>query len=278
MLSFYKKLENDIVHSLTKGPVPTRSLIKKLAEERRVTEQGVYKALRFLIDQEVVTKGERTIGLSAAWIERLVSFTEQVTQNYVSSELNDPMRLKEGEKMRYSFSEYTRFDTHWLHVFLLLMKKTGAPAFFLYPHMWFSIPRKEASSILYEWSKRNQRFLFRVNTGSTDLDKDIRKRLENEQVQISSNPSLTASVTKYSVAIADFLLSFDIPEQMARDIENIYEKNANIDSAQKDFKHLIQQPWKIRLTVEKNSKKALLFRRRVAKDFYISPEIRQLWL
>lgn len=279
MLSFYKGIENDIIAHLAEGSLPTKALVKTIAGERSVTDQGVYKALKYLIDNEVVTKEKRTVGLSYAWLERLVAFTDDVAREYEMSDMNDFLRLNDKEKASYTFTEYFKSDTHWAHIFFLLAKRIDAPIFLLSAHNWFVIARPDTESVIYEWANRAQRHMYTLTKSNTALDKAAQKTIESDFVHFYHDEDMSAPLNHFVTVIGDFIFDFIIPEHVADTIEKYYAMYTELNEESIGaFRTLSDTKWPVKFTVEKNVAKARKLRRRIAKDFFISADVKKKWL
>ncbi|NTV22713.1 MAG: hypothetical protein HGB03_04130 [Candidatus Yonathbacteria bacterium] len=279
MLSFYKGIENDIIKRLANGPLSAKALVKEIARERKVTDQGVYKALKYLVDEEVITKQKRSVGLSHAWVERLSEFADDVVQAYEVSEMNDFLHLEDGGKVSYTFTEYIKADVHWAHIFFMLAKRTDAPIFFLSPHDWFIVARPDTESVLYSWAERAQRHIYTMMKRNTPLDKATEKLLSGDFVHLYCDSDVNAPMNHFTTSIGDFIFDFIIPEHVADEMEELYRAHTEINEETTiAFRALTNKKWPVRFTVEHNAKKSLKFRRRLAKDFFIPADVREGWL
>ncbi len=279
MLSFYKGIENDIIAHLTEGPLPAKTLVKTIVAERGVTDQGVYKALKYLIDGEVVTKEKRSVGLSHAWVERLVAFADDVARKYEMSDMNDFLRLNDKEKVSYTFTEYFKSDIHWAHIFFLLAKRTDAPIFLLSPHNWFIIARPDTESVLYDWANRSKRHMYTLTKGNTALDRAAQATIESDFVHFYHDEEMSTPLNRFVTVIGDFIFEFIIPERIADTMEEYYATYTEFNEESIGaFRALSDTKWPAKFTVEKNAKKALKLRRRIAKDFFIPADVKEKWL
>lgn len=87
-------IKETIIALLAKGVIDSTKLQKQVEENKKVTKQGFYKALRELIAEEVVVKNKQLVALSNLWVNKLQSFVTQVDEQYKQS--SDFIALQEG--------------------------------------------------------------------------------------------------------------------------------------------------------------------------------------
>lgn len=119
-----------------------------------MTAQGVYKALRKLKREEVITVHGKMVSLSLIWIERQIAKYSGIAQTYQTARReNYFLQLHPGEHVAFKFKTLRELDLFWTHAFVLLEAQTKKelPMYAVVPHDWFSSLRPESDKI---WSKK----------------------------------------------------------------------------------------------------------------------------
>ena len=70
-----------ILDILTKGPIDGVNLLEQVNIKLSVSKQGLYKALRELMRDEVIIKEKKLFTLNKVWLSRLKDFVEESEQN-----------------------------------------------------------------------------------------------------------------------------------------------------------------------------------------------------
>ena len=207
MLFIEDRLENKIIGKLSKGSISSPDLIAMIVKENKVTEQGAYKALSFLLDNEIVTKSKKLISLNTLWIEQLRDFSNNVSDVYSVNDFNSFLNLENKEKITYHFKNTTKLDIYWLHLILLLLKRFKDNPFVIFnPHCWFMIERPTTESAFFQWINKNKRPMFFLIGAKSKLDKAVKKQLESKYVKIELDFEGKFPKDKYVSVVGDYII------------------------------------------------------------------------
>lgn len=277
MIFIENRLENKIIEKLSKGSISSPDLILAIAEEWKVTEQGVYKALAFLIDNEIVTKSKKTLSLNTFWIEKLRTFSENISENYYIKDFNDFLSLEEKEKLTYSFKDTTKLDIHWMHIVLMMLKRYQDSPFVIYnPHCWFMLDRTETEPAFFDWINKNKKMTFYLLGGKTKLDKALKKKIQSENIKVEIDTEDILPKDKYITIIGDYIIYSVYGEKFTNDVNTFFDNHSELNAETiKDFKEGILKNNKSKITIEKNRVKANKFFKQMTKNHYVPLEIKK---
>ena len=149
-----KNIEKAIIEALEPGPTGKADLIKGISHKTGVTAQGVYKSLRKLKKEEVVTIHNKMVSLSFIWIEGQISRYSKIAQTYQTpGRENYFLQLKPGEHITFKFRTLRELDLFWAHTFILLEAQVSKeiPMYAIVPHDWFSYARPDSDMV---WTKK----------------------------------------------------------------------------------------------------------------------------
>ena len=169
-----KNITEMIIEALEAGPKEKARLIKETCLSSGTTVQGVYKVLRELKQNEVITIHNGVVGFSIVWIEQQILKYSKIAQTYqIPTRESYFLQLKSGESIVFKFRTLRELELFWTHSFVLLGTQTAkeTPMFAVVPHDWFSIARPGSDEI---WTKRlgdGNRPQGVVITHPTELDK-----------------------------------------------------------------------------------------------------------
>jgi len=274
MIFIENRLENRIIEKLSRGSILSPDLISQISKQHDVTEQGVYKALSFLLDNEIVTKNKKLLSLNTLWIERLKNFTNSVSEIYSIDDFNDFLLLDDKERLTYHFKNTTKLDIHWMHIVLLMLKRFKDSPFVIYnPHCWFMMERPHTESVFFEWINKNRRPTFFLIGGNARLDKLVKKQLTTEYVKIELNTDNKFPKDKYVAIIGDYIIYSSYGANFNKKIDTFFSAHAELDQNTIDgFKNTLQRDSEPKIVVERNRSKAIKLSKQITKNHYVSLE------
>jgi hypothetical protein len=277
MIFIENRLENRIIDKLSKGSILSPDLISQISKEQGVTDQGVYKALSFLLDNEIVTKNKKLLSLNTLWIERLKNFTSSVSETYSTDDFNDFLLLDDKERLTYHFKNTTKLDIHWMHIVLLMLKRFKDTPFVIYnPHCWFMMERPHTESVFFDWINENKRTTFFLVGGNTKLDKIVKKQLGTEYVKIELDNEYKFPKDKYVAIIGDYIIYSSYGANFNKKIDTFFNSHIELNKDTIDgFKNTLQRDTEPKIVVERNKVKAIKLSKQITKNHYVSLEAKE---
>jgi hypothetical protein len=271
-------LKSLILEILSGGPEKGVDLIEKIKNIRKgTTKQGVYKALRLLIEEKIVVKYRKNLMLNQIWLNKINKFVEQTDKNYLAGEKEKKTDtldwMKEGSKMSYNFDSYNLLDKFHSHIFSLIIKKTDpqSPLYVYNPHEWFVLKTnlKENEDYLIEWLDERDRQLYFTVGHETFLDKRFREKYSSEKFEIAIDEKTGYPENCYINIIGNYVIEMKNDTRFAEKIHAIYKNTINENEASEKIKALIKTKHKIKMILSCNIQKAKKLKAKLGKNFLI---------
>lgn len=268
IFSTNESLEERFIRYLLEKDQTVKGLRKYLADEgRKVTIQGVYKALRLLVAEEVVIKRGTLYSLSEEWRNRTID---------TLSKSNNRFELAEGERISFDLASLVHLDQQWKNVVLPLHEAyPTAPVFFYNPHeIWIHLndSRKESEQIYFKSFKENKAHAFCLIGGATVQDQSLKRELQNEYVQVFIGVE-HFSKTDYPTIFGDYIITTRISPRLADEIEECYMSSSDTVSLEVKLQKIGIEKKKVRLIIERDREKAKKLRKKLSKELFVPKEL-----
>lgn len=269
-------IEHSVVELLQKGPLTAVELIKRIQTKRpSTTKQGVYRALRKLKkDEEVIIHG-KSVSLNLQWVRKMSEFYS-LAQFYYASKLGSPdhfLNISGREKVVYYFKNLNVMDIFASHVLHMLDGVVPArePIYVYNPHEWFAYARKEAEAMLVDAFTESKRAILITSTHRTPLDLALKQRFHADALQYYITEKAISQKDNYYFAIfGDYLIELFLDERTSADIDAFYKAVMIFDEkAEQTLAAIITKTGKNKVTISKNMRKIEIYKRHLAKNFYI---------
>lgn len=132
-----------IVIELRNGPLLISDLLEALKQRGfRVTDQGVYKAIRSLRQNDIVFFQRKEISLNVRWLQRIETLITLSQHAYTDpkSGSGNFLSQRDGDRIVYSFKNPIQVDAFWNHVLYILFDAIpNLDRWYAYSsHHWFS--------------------------------------------------------------------------------------------------------------------------------------------
>lgn len=268
-------IEDVILNELKKGPLKSSDLVSTVKKLRSAkTKQGVYKTLKKLNSEEIITLKKGIITLNTVWLRKLHNYLATAQKNYLDKIILPGYftNLEEGERFIFNFKNPELLDSYWGHVLVTLMQIIPPDKhFFAYnPQYWFILARRENEERFLQSVKESGRQFLMTVAGKNYLDKKLTGILDKSffQYYMLGKP-LFKKNNYYINAIDDYVIEVLIDERISKQIENFYEQATKLDdNAIIGLKKIISQEGKNKFIISRNKRKADKFRNMVKKYFY----------
>jgi len=269
VIPFASPVQGRILEVLAKGPIDGIDLLVQVNKKSPVSKQGLYKALRELLQTETIIKNKRIFILSKVWLSRVKDFIEHAEQ-----ELGISLPFLEnsftGRKI-IAFKNTETLDIYWGHLFLTLAEKLkNKPFFFFNHHSWFIYDRPHSEEYLYKVaSKRKHRVMVTLGN-NTALDKEFKKRFSKENIQITIDEKLNVRKTDYLCVVDDYFITTRYDKKAMGEIDALFQKISSFgDRETKELKKILSKCKKPKIIIIKNKQKADMWKHRLARNFVI---------
>lgn len=276
-------LRSLILGSLSRGPKKGAVLIAEIKNIRKgATKQGIYKALRALIENKIVVKYRKNLMLNQIWLNKVDEFIQETDENYLGKKHSQSIDtldwITEGSKISYVFKSYDSLDKFHSHIFSLIIKKTDpqSPLFVYNPHEWFVLKTdlKENEDYLFDWLKERSRQLYFTIGHDTLLDKNFRKNYSSAEVEIAIDEKTNYPENYYINVIGNYVIEMKNNKEFAEKLHAIYTSTEDEEGAGEMIKKLLKTKHKIKMILSCDSQRAKKLKAKLGKNFFIPKELR----
>lgn len=270
------KVEQEVIQLLFPGPWSTTDLVRFVANTLAVSVQGVYKAIRKLRAEEVVTMHGKSIALSGVWIarqkERLL-FAEQAYRG--ATEFSELLQSDVG-KVVCSFKTLKEVDLFWTHAYFQLAERVdpAVPSYSVQPHDWYPYVRSETDTYWIQKHTEVGRLSRIVLTHAGLLDRRViqeRKRTLGAlfEYSLNNNPLNQKSTTYYSL-LGPYVFKAEFDQKIATAIDAFVARHDTLPlprKAQAEIAAILDTKGTFKFTIEKSVAKAGRLTNKVKKYF-----------
>jgi hypothetical protein len=274
MLRYNKKLQDHIIELLAREPyLRTRTLHEKLNRAgQRFSLRALYKELEHLIDEGIVVRWGKELGLSLPWLNQLAAFVDEAHDRYTGEGVLRKLLPIPNQPLVLTFSELNTLDAFCSQLISTLHHEHPRKAMFVWhPRQWFHIVRDEAESRLKHSLAvtRYQRYI--IVGGQSYLDKFFLRNLPKSYVvSTAPGPFHTSRNTYYGV-IADTVLTVKLAKQSAERIDELYDRvRTRQDFSESELLTLLRSKIPSRVKVEVAPKRAAELKKHFCDYFGLS--------
>lgn len=264
-----ESLEDLIVRLLSEGESSPLELFGKILENGKdVTIQAMYKALRYLIKSSVVVKSGKKLVVSREWADHI---NNAFTKTYAIP------NLSEGESVHYYYKSLVNLDSYWKHLVKSLKEiYKDYPVFLYSPYgIWFHIEeRQESQTGFIKEFEQQKRYGFLVIGNNTIIDKELKKNLQNDFLQVDTWQNTSFRPSEYLTVIGDYVIVTKLSKKLTSLIESTYQNLDTVTEIEFELSRILQTRDSAQIKFERNVKKAKMLRKKIFKNFYLPPEIK----
>ncbi|NTV44611.1 MAG: hypothetical protein HGA67_02860 [Candidatus Yonathbacteria bacterium] len=267
-----RSVEEIIIDRLKDGPKKTVDLVVYMVNGRRATKQGVYKAIRKLEKDEIITVSKKEVSLSSIWLQKMSDFFS-VAQYHYKEPLSASgfLSLSPGQNISFSFKNLTELDIFSAHVFFLLnqVADKDEPIFAFNYHQWFYYGRQENDDFLsYDIKKKEQPLLLLLGE-KNELNSAVRKIYTQGSSQCHILDKKVFPDTYYVNIVGDFLVEIHLDEKTAGRLNDFFKKYKAFDIlVQEELADIIKTKGTHRMVISKNGKKIETIKK-VFKKYFV---------
>ena len=272
-----QNLSEMIISYLTYHPGSTLQELKKSLGQlmnKEISKQGWYKAIRMLLELEVIMKVERQYSLNISWADHLINLSHFIKANYLERGLDYHISLpeKEGQKIKFKFPNLIIMDAFWAHILVLIAANNPGEPFYAYaPHWWFSVAHKFEVERYFKGLERQGAGNYTIVGSQTDIDRWSAKLHPRRITNYYCSPKpINKKLEEYPLAMADYYMLAKISKDMARKIDKLFlETKFDVEKEDPpgEVIDFFKQKSPCSLTIWKDKEKAGVFARRVKRYF-----------
>ncbi len=274
-----RTVEDNILSLLQKGSIGTAELLTKVQANRPgSTKQALYQALRKLKKEEVVVMRSKQVSLSHIWINKMTHYFKEAGRAYgeTTEPSEDFLKLRDGEKVSYTFQSPEITDIFWGHAFSILsgLTRKDIPICIYNPHEWFMVARVESEKHLFQTIKENGKQLLVLVGNSDPIDILVRSEFDGNLLQYHTEKGMYAiKEGSYVNIFGDFIIEAVLDDRTNAKIDAFYKNTSEITLETKEqLKQIVTEKGKTKLTISRNPRKADKLRRIFRRYFLIKKQ------
>lgn len=266
---FTSPLQEELLCILAQGTIDGADLLAKVSLKITTTKQGLYKALRNLLQNEIAIKEGLYYSLNKVWLVRFRDFIEEGENNLgVCLPFQDT--VLNGRKV-ITFKDAEALDIYWGHLYLTLKNKfKNSPFFFYNRHSWSIYERPHSETYLYKTSLKGDSKAMITLGANTLIDQKFKKDFAKNNIQITIDEKFLIPKTDHICIIDDYYILTRYDKKTMAAIDSLFNKAISFGETEiRELHRILLNCKKPKIIITKNIKKANTWRRRLAKNFVI---------
>lgn len=269
LFSEKQTIEDTIVSQLSSGPQNSLNLLKKIQNIEPVTKQGFYKALKSLLEKDVITKNKQIILLNPIWTKKLDTFVQDIYTKSNTYEYERFLKMKDGDTITFNFKSPLDVYTIWNHYFFIFTKQSNTPTLFFNSHNFWTILNRQTQNEMYSWIKKLGKQVYAVVGYNTPLDRNTSDYIEKEydiHLAYENSPSIKESI--FPAIFDEHIISTIIDNKTTKAIHALYQEyTENNAQLKNELLSVISKAKRTKIIIEKNKNKAEKMRKKLMNYF-----------
>lgn len=232
------------------------------------TIQGVYKALRELMTDDIIVKQKQTYSISNVWRNKVIKLVSG----------RSAFSLSAGEEVIYRFQKLEHLDMFWKHSIQDIQDTyRDFPIFHALPHnFWYHVPvRKKSEEEYYSDFEHRQTHAYSIIGGKTIYDTLIKQKYTHPFHQYELYTEYPFSRRDHLSIIGPYIITTRVSSTLTRVVDHVYSVAKTEEELSEMLHSKFTKPGPTIMTVEHNEIKAKKLRKKIAKDFYVPRELRE---
>ncbi len=271
-----EKLKDKIIELLSPGPSSLPALVGGLSTRYNISVQAVYKMLRTLRKQEIISIHSKQASLSLIWTIAQKEKYAFIEQSYKASAYIKNLIEKKVNRSTFTFKTLNELELFWTHVYTLIAESVNSSllSYSIQPHDWYPYSRAVTSNFWeakHKGSGRRSRFIV---THTTNLDKEVLRKRKQRQGNLieyvfNHNPLKQENNIYYNL-LGDFVFKAEFDKKVATELNTFIETNPSLPLStklQKLVGEILSRKGKFILTIYKSQTKATNMEKKVKKFF-----------
>jgi hypothetical protein len=268
------RLEEYLIELLDQSSLEGPRLLVELATlhpELEATKQAVYKALRKLMHEEVVTRIGNSYSLNRYWLQKIREFSQRHISEPRSTDVSNILEFENGDAVTYHFKNPYLLDVTWAHIYDIVYEANPVERVVLnyHPHEWLMLSRPESERFWLSRFAQDKKIMWFSIGGGTFLDKKFQQENGSDYVQVNLNESYGLKPNQYLAVVGDYVFEITTDEVFEKRVHELFENvQSENEIDQEKILTLSKQKYRAKLKLSKHKKKADAWRRRFNKNFY----------
>jgi len=266
-------IEEYVIEILDSGPQTGPALFERVLNFHGIaTKQAVYKALRKLLQDEVINKQGVYYSLNRVWLQKIKHFSNRHIIKPESVDITNILNFEDGDSVIYTFKNPFLLDITWGHLYDILYEANPTEHVMLnyHPHEWLILSRTETEKFwLGRFSKDRKMMCFTVG-GTSNLDKKFQKEYSSDYIKINLGENYGLRPNQYLSVQDDYIFEVTTDQRFEKCVHDFFEACIDAQNVnQKQIVEISKLKYRSKLKLSKNKKKADMWRKKFGKDYYI---------
>ena len=298
-----KSLQEIIIEKLLPGELLIKDMVKEISFTEKVTEQGVYKAISIMKQNEIVSVYRRLIALSPVWLHKQIDIYHfaiksgqsrplldslkgenktMIDPQRESSPTKDSKKNKEArlktlnKKIKFEFKTLSELDLFWTYSYIHVAKDIdmAEPSYSVQPHDFYLYARKETDNYWMQSHVGTERLSRNVITHAGKLDYAVikeRKKILGKRLEytMQSNPFKQALNIYYNI-IDEYIFEATFDKNIALRLNIFCDTHSKLPldiQGESDIVQILRSKGVFTLTIENNKNKADKMKQKLKKYF-----------
>ena len=243
-----------------------------LRQQFAVTVQGVYKELRNLGRDAVITKIGKYYSLSLTWILNISALTDKMFDSHLETLPEATVSLATKSKKTWKFSNIQKLNDYWTQLMFLLLQRSQSKVFYQWiPWVWFELLGVGRSITFQEAVKIGG---YKIRTILRDHSY-IESRF-SEHIKISGGSySVTSSLspfhnllTTFYSLLDEYLITVQIDNTLMLALKDLFETTTNASELSSGkVQQVLSLKGQYTISLEHGTKKAKQVRKAMVEYF-----------
>lgn len=232
-----------------------------------VTIQGIYKALRELISENIILKQGKKYFINNKWRNDVEKIITQRSR----------FKLQPGEEIKYKFKKIENTDIFWKNVFDDISDEIGKfPVFHFNPHQFWILIKERRQSELDYYNSLDKKNIFDYTLigGETEFDNNAKKLLTSKYHQLHVDDETSFNNRDHISVFKDYIIVTRLPNSFVVAIDGLYKKCKSEEELAIGLEKVFKKSGNISIVIKNNSEKAKKLRKAISRDFYIQKELK----
>ncbi|MBT4153568.1 MAG: hypothetical protein HOE53_02870 [Candidatus Magasanikbacteria bacterium] len=267
------KIEDLVVQSLaSKGRMSAGDISHQLTiDGYSWSPQAIYRVLRKLTEEGVLTKERRTFSVSMTWLMRLRSITQTLESTYFTDEYLQDLLPPPGSKHTWHFPDIHRLQSFRSQILLALAQmSTSSTCLSFQPHQWDLILHQEHLFAFLQAFYAKDRTHYVLTGNRTYLDKYAQAILQgeypNNSYYLASEEECIDTKGREVHVIGNYIVTIKLDQRLRDHIDTLYTSTLplqDVDSL--NILPIMNARGRQTIRIEYNEKKAA----QIARRFYL---------
>lgn len=271
-----KSLHDLIIIVLAKEyPLKMGEISKRLKKvfNVKLSFQAIRKSLNIMAERKILVIKDKAFSINKNYVLESKRLSDQLLKNYFGGEKEEKSlpTKKEESHSTYAFENIAKADQFWNEVvyeWVYNLKQDDEHAYYFHgPHLWYMFGHLDMENNFLSELRSHDVKIYNLIDGDTVLDRWARRFYEGNGSLYKVNSA--GEITRTAIGVfGDYILQYDYPEEMFRQMEDFYKKSKDFNSTDLvNIAKLLKMKANVNLIVLKNKAIAAKIREDIRGKF-----------